>query len=140
MNHAQDALKNLSKQAHGAVLVQLLDAWKQRSTDAMPDAAAFKNLSGSQHKTWQGAIEQSAAGGEASADALLRLEVAADVPTPAAHHDARRAMQLKLLTERDRAEPKETWKEDVTAVLAQAHDDDTSARLQNALKKLLKTR
>lgn len=138
MNNAQDALKNLSKQAHGAVLVQLLDAWKQRSTDAMPDAAAFKNLSGSQHKTWQGAIETAA--GAASADALLRLEVAADVPTPAAHHDARRAMQLKLLTERDRAEPKETWKEDVTAVLAQAHDDDTSARLQNVLKKLLKTR
>lgn len=139
MANAQDALKNLSKQAHGAVLVQLLDAWKQRSTDAMPDASAFKNLSGSQHKTWQGAIEQSAAG-DASTDALLRLEVAADVPTPAAHHDARRAMQLKLLTERDRATPKETWKEDVTAVLAQAHDDDTSARLQNVLKKLLKTK
>lgn len=143
MNNAQDALKNLSKQAHGAVLVQLLDAWKQRSTDAMPDAAAFRNLSGAQHKSWQTAIDKArsdAAQTTDATDAILRLEVAAEVPTPAAHHDARRAMQLKLLTERDRATPKETWKEDVTAVLTQAHDDDTSARLQNVLKKLLKTK
>ncbi len=37
----------------------------------------------------------------AAAESLLRLEMAAEVPTPAEQLDARRALQLKLLTRRN---------------------------------------
>jgi len=69
---------------------------------------------------------------------LLRLEMAAEVPTPAEHLAERRALQLQLLTRRNEAGPAETWGQDVARVLASAHDDATARRLQNALKNLLR--
>lgn len=71
-------------------------------------------------------------------NALLRLEIAADVPTPADQLSARRAYQLQLLTRRNDPSPQETWGKDVAAVLASASDEVTARRLQNALKVLLK--
>jgi hypothetical protein len=78
-----------------------------------------------------------AAQGDAST-ALLRLEVAADLPTPAAHIDARRALQLQLLTRRNDPAPAATWAADAAQVLTTAYDDAASRRLQAALKVLLK--
>ena len=74
----------------------------------------------------------------AQPEALLRLEMAADVPTPAEHVPARRALQLQLLTRRNDPAPAETWAQDTAAVLASAHDEAQARRLQIALKALLR--
>ena len=73
-----------------------------------------------------------------AAEPLLRLEMAAEVPTPAEHQGARRALQLQLLTRRNDPAPAETWAQDAGKVLATAHDDATARRLQNALKVLMR--
>jgi hypothetical protein len=70
--------------------------------------------------------------------ALLRLEIAAEVPTPAEHLDARRQLQLQLLTRRHEPGPAETWTQDVAQVLASAHDPAAERRLQAALRVLLR--
>jgi hypothetical protein len=74
----------------------------------------------------------------ATDEALLRLEIAAEVPTPATELDARRALQLQLLTRRNEPAPSQTWGQDVGHVLASAFDDKQARRLQQALKVLLK--
>ena len=71
-------------------------------------------------------------------EALLRLEMAADVPTPADQITARRAMQLQMLTRRNAPSPQETWAQDAAQVLATARDDATARRLQTVLKQLLR--
>jgi UDP-2,3-diacylglucosamine hydrolase len=78
------------------------------------------------------------ANAEAGQHALLRLEMAAEVPTPAEHMDARRAMQLQLLTRRNDPSPQQTWTQDVAGVLATAYAPDRARRLQTSLKALLK--
>ncbi len=75
--------------------------------------------------------------GDAS-ESLLRLEMAADVPTPAEHISARRMMQLQLLTKRNAPAPTETWGQDVGKVLAADFDAGTARRVQGVLKVLLK--
>ena len=64
--------------------------------------------------------------------------MAAEVPTPAEHLEARRALQLQLLTRRNDPAPAQTWGQDTAAVLAGPHDEATARRLQNALKGLLR--
>ena len=86
---------------------------------------------------WRDAIATAPAAGQAG-EALLRLEMAADVPTPAEHLNARRALQLHLLTRRNDPAPSETWAQDVGAVLATGHDEASARRLQAALKALLR--
>ena len=71
-------------------------------------------------------------------EAILRLEMAAEMPTPAEHLDARRALQLKLLTRRNDPAPAQTWGDDAAKVLASAHEPQAARRLQNALKVLLR--
>ena len=72
------------------------------------------------------------------AEALLRLEMAADVHTPADQLAARRALQLQMLTRRNDPSPQQTWGQDVAAVLASGSDEATARRLQTALKQLLR--
>ena len=86
---------------------------------------------------WCQALAQAPAG-EAQ-PALLRLEMAAELPTPAAHLDARRALQLQLLTRRNDPAPVQTWGQDVARVLASPYDGDSARRLQNALKILVRS-
>ncbi len=69
---------------------------------------------------------------------MLRLEMAAEVPTPAEHLNARRMLQLQLLTKRNDPAPVQTWGQDVARVLAGGFDGDQARRLQNVLKVLLK--
>ena len=64
--------------------------------------------------------------------------MAAEVPTPAEHLNARRALQLQLLTKRNAPAPAQTWGQDVAAVLAGTFTADDARRLQNVLKVLLK--
>jgi hypothetical protein len=90
--------------------------------------------------SWSQALgaEPQAQDGGAAAEALLRLEMAAEVPTPAEQLEARRALQLKLLTRRGDPTPDQTWGQDASRVLAAPHDAASARRLQNALKALLR--
>lgn len=133
---AQSSLKRLAEQAHGEVLTQIVDAWRTRNAEQLPAAQALgPRVPATQRSAWGTALAKGA--GDAG-DALLRLEIAADVPTPAEQLSERRLLQLQLLTRRHEAAPAETWTQDVARVLGSAHDERTARRLQTALKALLK--
>ena len=72
------------------------------------------------------------------AEALLRLEMAAEVPTPAEHLNARRMLQLQLLTRRNEPAPVQTWGQDAAVVFSSGYGAEEARRLQNAVKALLK--
>lgn len=137
LEHAEAALRRLAAQAHGEALTQVLAAWRARDAAALPGAQALgRAVSASMRAAWVKALE-APAGGDAG-EALLRLEIAAEVPTPAAQIEARRALQLKLLTRRHDPTPADTWELDVAAVLASAWSEEAARRLQAALKGLLR--
>jgi ATP-dependent RNA helicase SUPV3L1/SUV3 len=137
MDKAQMALKKLAAQAHGESVVGLLTAWEGRNAEAIPTAQQLgRSLQPAARAQWTQALAKPAAGDATTA--LLRLEMAAEVPTPAEQLDARRMLQLQLLTKRGEAAPKDTWQQDAAAVLATAHDEKNARRLQNALKALLR--
>ena len=134
---AQAQLKKLAAQAHGETVTQLLSAWQQRQPDQLPSAQELgRGVTGGTRSAWAQALQSAPQG--SAAEPLLRLEMAAEVPTPAEHLDARRALQLQLLTRRNDPAPAETWAQDAGKVLATAHDDATARRLQNALKVLMR--
>ena len=140
MRQAQDladqTMRKLAAQAHGEVLTQVLQAWSQRAPDQLPTARDLGRLNAPQRQAWHAALAREASN---SADqALLRLEIAAEVPTPASHLDQRRAMQLTLLTQKNQATPRETWASDVEKVLASAHTEESAKRLQTVLKVFLR--
>lgn len=134
--HAQSALRKLTAQAHGEALTQLMEAWSKRDAALVPPAQELGKLSNASRNSWHAAVG-AAAKGEA-AESLLRLEMAADVPTPADQLSARRALQLQLLTNRKATDPRTTWEQDVAAVLAAERSDSAAQRLQSALKALLR--
>ncbi|MDZ7937924.1 MAG: DUF349 domain-containing protein [Rhodoferax sp.] len=137
MEHAQLALKKLAAQAHGEALTQLLGAWEQRVPAQVPSAQDFGARAVAPHRAaWVKALEAAPQG--IAAQSLLRLEMAAEVPTPAEHLDARRALQLQLLTRRNDPAPVQTWGQDAAAVLAAPFEAGEARRLQNALKVLLR--
>jgi ATP-dependent RNA helicase SUPV3L1/SUV3 len=140
LEHAQQALRKLAAQAHGEVLTQLMGAWQQRDPAQIPAAQVLgKAVPAAARSRWNQVLAGSAAAeAEAAAQAMLRLEMAAELPTPAEYLPARRMMQLQLLTRRHAASPAETWGEDVAQVLAAAHEAALARRLQQALKVLLK--
>ena len=103
MDHAQAALRKLASQAHGQALTQMMDAWGKRDAALLPAAQELGRLNGQVRSQWGQAIAAPAAGD--AKEALLRLEMAAEVPTPAEQIDARRALQLQLLTRRNDPSP-----------------------------------
>ena len=137
MEHAQMALKKLAAQAHGEALTQLMTAWEKRDAEQVP---SIQDLGGrvtpAVRSSWAQALSTAPKGD--SAEALLRLEMAADVPTPAEHISARRMLQLQLLTRRNDPAPEQTWGQDAARVLASDSDAATARRLQNVLKNLLR--
>lgn len=137
LEHAQLVLKKLAAQAHGESLTHLLAAWEQRDATKLPTAQELGGrVTPAVRTLWSQALA-AAAGGEA-ATALLRLEIAAEVPTPAAELEARRALQLQLLTKRNEPAPAQTWGQDVARVLGAAFEPEQARRLQNVLKVLLR--
>lgn len=137
IEHAQAALRKLAAQAHGEALTQVLSAWSQRDPALLPSAQELGGQVNSATRTaWAQALA-SAPAGDAS-QSLLRLEMAAEVPTPAEQLSDRRALQLQLLTRRNDPALIQTWGQDAARVLASASDDATARRLQNALKALLR--
>ena len=138
VEHAQAQLRKLAAQAHGEALTQLLGAWQQRQPDQVPSVQELgRGVTPAVRTAWTQAIGGDGASGKA-AEALLRLEMAAETPTPAEHLDARRALQLQLLTRRNDPAPAQTWGRDAAAVLSAPHDEASARRLQNALKALLR--
>ena len=137
MEHADAALRKLAAQAHGEALTNLLAAWQHRQADQVPGQ---QELGRAVTSAVRGAWVQAIAGApkDEAAEALLRLEMAAEVPTPAEHLEARRALQLKLLTRRNDPTPAQTWGQDAATVLASLYDAGQARRVQNVLKALLK--
>jgi hypothetical protein len=134
LDRAQMALKKLAAQAHGESLTGLLSAWEQRNADAVPKDLG-KSVSAAARAAWSQAVAKPATGDAATA--LLRIEMAAEVPTPAEHISARRMLQLQLLTKRNDPAPADTWALDTTAVLSSAYSVASAKRLQAALKTFL---
>jgi hypothetical protein len=137
MERADFALRKLAAQAHGETLTQVLAAWEQRDASLLPGQQELgRAVTPAVRSAWAQAI--SAAPAAAAPEALLRLEMAAELPTPAEQLDARRAMQLQLLTRRNEPAPAQTWGQDAAKVLAGPFDAQQVRRVQNALKALLK--
>ena len=141
-DNAQFALKKLAAQAHGEALTQLLTAWETKNAAAVPSAQELGNRVNAATRTvWVAAIGGTVptmAKPVSAQDALLRLEMAAEVPTPANHLDARRALQLQLLTRRNDPAPQQTWGHDAAVVLSSPYGAEDARRVQNTLKVLLK--
>jgi hypothetical protein len=137
VEHAQSALRKLAAQAHGEALTQVLAAWERRDAALLPSVQELgSRVAPAIRAGWLNAVAQ--APGNDGAVALLRLEMASELPTPAEHLNARRALQLQLLTRRHDPAPAQTWGHDAAQVLASAYDTVQARRLQNVLKVLLK--
>jgi len=137
LEHAQAALKKLAMQAHGEALTRLLAAWEHRDAGQLPSAQELGGRVAPAVRTlWTQAL--TAAPAATAGEALLRLEMAAEVPTPATELEARRALQLQLLTRRHEPSPAQTWGQDVARVLGGAYDANQARRLQQVLKALLR--
>ena len=139
VEQAQAQLRKLAAQAHGEALTQLLGAWQARQPEQLPSVQELgRGVTPAVRGAWAQAIGGGGGVSGSAAESLLRLEMAAEVPTPAEHLEARRALQLQLLTRRNDPAPAQTWGQDTAAVLAGPHDEATARRLQNALKGLLR--
>ncbi len=137
LERAQFTLRKLAAQAHGEALTQLLGAWEHRDASQVPSLQDLgSRVTAATRSAWAKALAQAPAG-DASV-ALLRLEMASEVPTPAEHLNARRALQLQLLTKRNDPTPAQTWGQDAASVLLGNFEAGMARRLQNVLKVLLK--
>ncbi len=140
LESAQLALRKLAAQAHGEALTQLLTAWESRDSTKLPSVQELGNqVNAATRSVWTSALSGALpAHRTAPPEALLRLEMAAEIPTPADHLGARRALQLQLLTRRNDPAPAQTWGHDVAIVLSAPFAADDARRLQGSLKALLK--
>jgi hypothetical protein len=138
MERAEMSLRKLAAQAHGETLGRVMTAWQARQVEDLPTVQELgKGINATTRQAWAQAV--SAEPKAPGATALLRLEMAADVPSPADKISDRRALQLQLLTQRNQPGPNETWALDVAQVLSGPHDEPTARRLQNVLKNLLRS-
>ena len=130
--------------AAGVVLLIPMSFWQrygwmmllEPTENAFAVRGRFRLAETRDRNAWAAALGQSPAA--LSGETLLRLEMAAEVPTPAEHLSDRRLLQLTLLTRRNAPAPAETWGKDVAAVLGSAHEAAAARRLQAVLKALLK--
>jgi hypothetical protein len=137
LEHAEAALRKLAARAHGEALTNLMAAWEHRKADEVPGQQELgRAVTPAVRGAWVQAVSAAPKGD--AAEAILRLEMAAELPTPAEHLNARRALQLKLLTRRNDPPPAQTWGQDAATVLASAFDAGNARRVQNVLKALLK--
>ena len=141
LERADLALRKLAAQAHGEALTQVLQAWEKRDASLLPGTQELGSRVGSAGRAaWAQALGQALgqAAVPAPDTALLRLEMAAELPTPAQQQGARRAYQLQLLTKRNDPTPAQTWVRDVASVLTGSFEPEAEKRLRHALKALLK--
>ena len=146
LENAQHALRTLAAQAHGEALTQLLAAWEKHDASLVPGVQELgSRVTPATRAAWLQALggeskaqAKGAAGAVDPQTALLRLEMAAEVPTPAEHLTARRMLQLQLLTRRNDPAPAQTWGLDAAAVFTGAFNSQDARRIQTVLKVLLK--
>jgi hypothetical protein len=142
LEQAEFALRKLAAQAHGEAMTHLLTAWEKRDASLMPSAQELgPKVNAATRGVWQQAVAgdfKPAPKASSPAEALLRLEMAAEVPTPAEHINARRMLQLQLLTRRNDPAPAQTWGQDAALVFSANFSAEDARRLQNAVKVLLK--
>jgi hypothetical protein len=142
LEHAEFALRKLAAQAHGEAMTHLLTAWEKRDASLLPSAQELgPKVNAATRSAWQQAVAgefKPAPKASSPAEALLRLEMAAEVPTPAEHISARRMLQLQLLTRRNDPAPVQTWGQDAALVFSGTFSAEDARRLQNAVKVLLK--
>jgi hypothetical protein len=137
LEHAETTLRKLAAQAHGEALTQLMAAWEKRAPEQVPSQSELgKAVAPAVRGGWVQALGAAPSGDPAQV--LLRLEIAAEAPTPAEQLSARRLLQLQLLTKRNDPSPAQTWGEDTAKVLASPFDAQAARRLQNVLKVLLR--
>ena len=134
---AEAAMRKLAAQAHGQTLTNLMSAWKDKNPELVPALKELgSRINANQRQGWTKAIQGGA--DKTNQEALLRLEMAANLPTPASDLQARRNLQLQLLTKRNDPTPVQTWAEDAASVLSGPYDADVASRLQAVLKTMLK--
>jgi len=139
IEHAELVLKKLATLAQGEAVSGVLQAWQQRDAALLPPVQTLGGRAAAAARpTWVQALSVPAHPAVTAGESLLRLEMAAELPTPAEHLEARRALQLQLLTRRNDPAPKDTWVRDTAAVLATPHEVAQARRLQAALKVLLR--
>ena len=140
LERAEATLRNLAAQAHGEVVTGLLGAWEKRDPELLPGAQALgRAVSTGVRAQWAKVLrEGGASNGEQAIQCLTRLEIGAELPTPAEHQAARRAMQLFLLTKRNDPPPAQTWPDDIAKLLACPYDAGYRVRAQTVLKALLR--
>ena len=140
LESAQMALRKLAAQAHGEALTQLLTAWESRDSAKLPSVQELGNqVNAATRSVWTSALTGALPAHRTSPpEALLRLEMAAEIPTPADQLGERRALQLQLLTRRNDPAPAQTWGHDVAIVLSAPFAAEDARRLQGSLKALLK--
>jgi hypothetical protein len=139
LENAQAALRKLAAQAHGEALTSLLAGWEKRDPEQVPSTQELgPAVNAAVRGQWVQSVTAAPAARDAAAEALLRLEIAAEVPTPAEDLSARRMLQLQLLTRRNDPTPAQTWAQDTAKLLATEFDAARARRVQNALKALLK--
>jgi hypothetical protein len=123
-------------------MTHLLTAWEKRDASLLPSAQELgPKVNAATRSAWQQAVAgefKPAPKASSPAEALLRLEMAAEVPTPAEHISARRMLQLQLLTRRNDPAPVQTWGQDAALVFSGTFSAEDARRLQNAVKVLLK--
>jgi hypothetical protein len=130
-------MRKLAAQAHGQTLTNLMSAWKDKNPDLVPPLKELgSRINANQRVSWTKAIQTGT--DKANHEALLRLEMAANAPTPASDLQARRNLQLQLLTKRNDPAPSQTWAEDTATVLSGPYDGEVASRLQTVLKTMLK--
>ena len=122
LEHAQLALKKLAVQAHGEALTHLLNAWEKRDASLVPGTKELGHqITPTIRSAWVQALDPASSASIKAQDskiALLRLEMASELPTPAEDLDARRSLQLQLLTRRNDPPPAQTWGQDVATVFS----------------------
>jgi ATP-dependent RNA helicase SUPV3L1/SUV3 len=115
----------------------MLTAWETRDVAQVPSVQDLgSRVNAAARSAWLQALGKAPSGD--AAVPLLRLEMAAELPTPAEHIAERRALQLQLLTRRNDPSPAQTWAQDVAQVLSSGFVQDNARRVQNALRVLLK--
>ncbi len=134
---AEAAMRKLAAQAHGQTLTHLMSAWKDKNPDLVPSLKELgSRINANQRMNWIKAVQTGS--DKSNHEALLRLEMAANAPTPASDLQARRNLQLQLLTKRNDPAPAQTWAEDAAGVLSGPFDAEVANRLQTVLKTMLK--
>jgi ATP-dependent RNA helicase SUPV3L1/SUV3 len=141
-DQAKILLKQLSQQVHGQSFDILQEAWEKRDGTLLPTAQQFgvKAVTNLVRSNWLLALENKYPSKLDSETALLRLEIAADIPTQAEYQVARRQLQMQLLTKRNDPGPKETWTEDVANAISSKYTQKDGGRLSKAVKQLLSSR